>query len=137
MREIKFRVWHRANKKMYSIWRIDFDDFGKPNRVYWDMQQGKFEVGHEISRVLELMQYTGLKDKNGKREIFEGDIVRMPLMAGSKDTFVGEVVIADGGNQGVYDMRVWVKLPNNSELQFFHKDPKVIGNIYENPELLK
>ena len=77
-----------------------------------------------------LMQCTGLKDKNSKL-IYEGDIVKMQQMQGIGE-LTGYVVYSDDGR---FDPRYWVKIGEDNV--FFHNEPKVIGNIYENPELLK
>jgi len=71
MREIKFRVWDKDNQKMWD--RIDLNFCMKYGQIYIDNDYIK-ELG--ISKNVELMQYTGLKDKNGK-EIYEGDIIEM------------------------------------------------------------
>lgn len=64
MREIKFRAWEKNLKEIIQVYNIDFE-----NRLI--NKDGVWRMFNEI----ELMQYTGLKDKNG-REIYEGDIVR-------------------------------------------------------------
>jgi uncharacterized phage protein (TIGR01671 family) len=74
-----------------------------------------------------LMQYTGLKDKNGK-EIWEGDVVRV------KWGGIGDVVFEDGGfvSRGESGR---VKYPV-CESDVAARELEVIGNIYENPELV-
>ena len=113
MREIKFRVWHPFHGMM------------KPQDIF-QMTSFKYDNG-DGSKTLEkyyepdvtFLQYTGLKDKNGK-EIYEGDIVR----------------------SDVYETRGEVKWSYEhwSPFEYFmslvEEDFEVIGNIYENPELL-
>lgn len=86
-----------------------------------------------------LMQSTGLRDKNGK-EIFEGDIVQTTRFLGRADEiggfyeyekdYVGVVKVLEGAwviDTGSVAVRLW------SEID----EPEVLGNIYENPELLE
>lgn len=68
-----------------------------------------------------LMQYTGLKDKNGK-EIYEGDICTQTFGSNPQDK--GEVTIDITRGVMVGIMQVW------------HHNVEIIGNIYETPELL-
>ena len=118
MREIKFRVWHKRLEEML-----------KPNQ--WNSYGPKINYGVIESDDHEIMQYTGLKDKNGK-EIYEGDVVIQPkwfsvgqyLPATGEVKYLGVRFTVDciGQWKGAH-----AELNGNSE---------VIGNIYENPELL-
>jgi uncharacterized phage protein (TIGR01671 family) len=135
MREIKFRAWDKENKFMLKI----FDNTTQEN---WYLPQWKER--HEV------MQYTGLKDKNGK-EIYEGDILR--VQTGWYKSAKNEVDKFDKGVKGETLWTVEHKI-FNCEMGFmiygldrrFHKlmtqsmmwntKAEVIGNIYDNPELL-
>ncbi|MDG7832197.1 YopX family protein [Streptococcus pneumoniae] len=88
---------------------------------------------------IELMQSTGLKDKNGK-EIFEGDIVRTTRFLGRADEiggfyeydkeFIGIVKQLEGSwviDTGSDAVCLWTEIEEN----------EIIGNVYENPELLE
>jgi len=108
MRTIKFRVWDKGDKKIYYPARIFPDGFtlGFPSETKAGI----------------LMQFTGLKDRNGK-EIYEGDILRI----GGSSRVVEWKEVCD-------DKLCYVGFP------FYYLDTErmsVIGNIYENPELLK
>ena len=115
MREIKFRAWDEVNSVMeYNVGIIDgtcvkqgYQWFSKENTV------SKSEP----------MQYTGLKDKNGV-EIYEGDIVKW---AKHSVGVVEEV-------QGCWSIR---KKKRVFKLFGYLDEVEVIGNIYENEELLK
>ena len=118
MREIKFRAWHKQEKDMYH-----FINFSGVNDYYnGDLMTLKCGFPDELV----LMQYTGLKDKNGK-EIYEGDIVRREFTKYRKTVFSKMKVVKFG-----YKHRY-----SGYGLAKETKTYKVIGNIYENPELLK
>lgn len=86
----------------------------------------------------ELMQFTGLTDKNG-REIYEGDILdKTDWCNGTLKKKAGSIkfdhlVDSDGYNAEIY--LCWTA--GNSSLADVHNEAIIIGNIYENPELLK
>ena len=117
MREIKFRAWD--GQKM-----LDSQDLTQ-NGMYWDWL-GKQDV--------ELMQYTGLKDKNGK-EIYEGDVVKrskgVGYSSGHYPSFVDktqeERVIIVKWNESLCG---WENLMQSLDSNFFIEF-EVIGNIWE------
>jgi len=129
MREIKFRAWDKDSKLMLYKKFYDHNWYTTPKNdedgchTYSSMQYS--DQYHK-----ELMQYTGLKDKNGK-EIYEGDIVTADYLV---MTSRYKVTIEDGHPQLVH-------MRNNALRFFLSKDDvevyEVIGNIYENPELIK
>jgi len=135
MREIKFRAWDRETKK----WTTS---------GYWISTTTQ---RLECIPQLEVTQFTGLHDKNGK-EIYEGDIVQyfynldlatqkfygviefqdMNIEIGyehDETRFVGFVLHAELNKNGGY----FTPIPSTSLVSFL----EVIGNIYENPELLE
>lgn len=79
----------------------------------------------------ELMQYTGLKDKNGK-EIYEGDILHLEL--GSFAEYADEQEMFIVGKNNIHDECCYLK---NAIIQYDGVSCEVVGNIYENPELLE
>lgn len=131
MREIKFRAWHEKTKEMLKVITIDFRK-KEANTINPSQYKGtrysydSFGVGG----IIVLMQLTGLKDKNGK-EIFEGDIVKF----GSLDK-IGTIIFYNGCFI-IEDLRFEHE---NKLYTCDDGDPdtfvEVIGNIYENPELL-
>ncbi len=126
MREIKFRAWDKRIKEMlHNVFLVGSRIYeGEP--LMWI----EFEGGMNKLFQGEIMQFTGLKDKNGK-EIYEGDIVKS-LFRGEDKEVIGEIIWADAGFFIGYkefkdDMYAWA----------FYKVIEVIGNIYENKELLE
>lgn len=135
MREIKFRAWI-ASEMYYS------DNAERFNLEWLDMPWGRdFQVGVPGTTANNaddyLMQYTGLKDKNGV-EIWEKDIMQFPYidpLGGvheSKDVSERYIVGFNDGCFGCYD-----KERNKFyTLDNAHTGIEVIGNIHDNPELL-
>lgn len=122
MREIKFRAWHNGLEKMI------YDNFLTQNTVHF------FE-----SEPITMMQYTGLKDKNGK-EIYEGDIIKSFYPAWEelgikypKEEYITDV-IWDNGEYRTKDFSPLYVHVDNEEANV---SCEIIGNIYENPELLE
>lgn len=140
MREIKFRAWEISTKRMHTVeylnlvGGIGIIDVDKDEEGDWVQVQRLIDMGDLV-----LMQYTGLKDKNGK-EIYEGDIVQngngVYLKIYWNDglcQFRQRVCSKENVEKQGYK---WSKEnPTDMDLQFNMKE--IIGNIYENPELLK
>lgn len=126
MREIKFRIWDTENKEMLKVQELDFEPtfYGGRIAIRPDQYSDYFDTEDMI-----LMQYTGLKDKNGK-EIYEGDIVRTHYIGG--DGVENDEVIFDRGCFCVNYSEDYHPLLNE-----VNHCSEVIGNIYQNPELLE
>ena len=136
MREIKFRAWDKTENRMArNIEELKFNSKGIYAVV---LNHLGFEMRRRANDV-ELMQYTGLKDRNGK-EIFEGDIVAFEDSDGGYEypDVVVNTGIVEYGELGFYfTNRVAAEMDD-----FYIKDGRcddveVIGNIYENAELLE
>lgn len=132
MREIKFRAWDKVRQRMILPGDYDFVTFnGKPGTAYphsvdeQPMMTSLFEV--------HLMQYTGLKDKNGKA-IFEGDVLGQYCLIGD---YAGGYE-PHGFVEWDQDLPAFILNKTNGGWVYLYEVPKleVIGNIYENPELL-
>ncbi len=133
MREIKFRAWvvDIPGRITYSMGNHMEYDVVIVNGKYASVESGWDIMG---TYDYHLMQYTGLKDKNGK-EIYEGDILLNTTIKPQKlEVYFDEKSIGTMG--GSFDVR---KLPNDKEMTWRWEIDKIeiIGNIYENPELLK
>lgn len=140
MREIKFRAWDIQNKKMWDVFRLgcDFDLFIPTTVIVGYAEKGSavtkplYNLPNEKEEFI-LMQYTGLKDKNGK-EIYEGDIVRDKTP--ETNWWDGVVTWHREGSVG------WVAEPllkNKHRGAWglnYNYEYEVIGNIHESAELL-
>ena len=133
MREIKFRAWDERNRDMVYSEEEDsfYIDLEGANFSYCYDNQTARDFNKPIIRYAsyELMQYTGLKDKEGK-EIYEGDILRLDggrLVEVRWHPFAAQFDSRAINSKGM-------ARPLADRPQFFSE---VIGNIYENPELLE
>lgn len=119
-REIKFRAWFPEMKVMFNV---DIMCHATRSVKYNGCWYG----------VYELMQYTGLKDKNGK-EIYEGDIIKVGGYNFRVYYELGEWRYYQRIETGMSDIRTLNSLYGKED--FFVCDCEVIGNIYENKDLL-
>lgn len=130
MREIKFRAWDKKYKEMIpDIWIAP--EYGWLVLSDNDALAERERPGEDQ---IILMQYTGLKDKNGK-EIYEGDVVKI-VHPFKNRKYIGEIIWDE-----------WCF--NGKDFYFTHFDYpseifsqgteyiEIIGNVYENPELIK
>ena len=129
MREIKFRAWDKRRNKMYNVARIIW--INNEIRFVGIMGETEEEVitPYGIDNII-LMQYTGLKDKNG-REIYEGDIVEFNFFNELKKGIIK-----------FYGGAFWIDVKGEDIPILLGTgiegcECEVIGNVYENPELLK
>lgn len=129
-REIKFRAYSSHNHKIYSVSNIEWDIDG---RIWVTADDGKNGI-ELIDDEAHLMQYTGLKDKNGL-EIYEGDIVKMHIVVLSPDDKVGRVEYTP--EYGYSLLMHGRRARQNDWANDEGANYEVIGNIFENPELLE
>ncbi len=124
MREIKFRAWNKITKTMLKVMAIYWGSNPivlTAYKFFEDWHIGMPSVTEEYREEnYILMQYTGLKDKNGK-EIFEGDIVICPRL----DPVIRTVKYVD--NRGGF---YFVSESYYASAEFI-SDCEIIGNIYE------
>lgn len=140
MRQIKFRAWDKDSKKMFKIARFDFSDY----TIYSHL----FACDGYLGEGCEIMQYTGLKDKNGV-EIFEGDLVRFTNGIDEIDNGVGKVVWEQSECNFVIQYKTTNRVTQekngttktiyliSNEIYQGDVEYEVIGNIYENSYLLE
>lgn len=132
-RQLKFRAWFDGH--MYEVAKLDF--WGDPDQASCDLagpgENGEWDELFDIYvGEVELMQYTGLKDKNGV-EIYEGDIVENT----TQTVYLGDKYeVVWNKNYAGYQLMSNGFTSNIPLIQNF-MSYKVIGNIFENPELIQ
>ena len=136
MREIKFRFWNRIGKSFKYSWRYNITHDGKLLSYDPEMMDYDEEIEFEKT-IIAPQQYTGLKDKNGK-EIYEGDILLS--VNETKVEFLYLIEFQQGTFRNPYLYRR-IKDSKVSEVvgrayNIDLSDKEIIGNIFENPDLL-
>ncbi|MCC2070777.1 YopX family protein [Staphylococcus epidermidis] len=131
----KFRAWDKVNKKLKQVYSINFDkngeiesikeEYTEPNEMY-----AMFDIGY-----FELMQSTGLKDKNGA-EIYEGDIVEFKYPYDKRIKTKG--VIVRNENKACFGINM---KETTEQYELYRVTAEnyltVIGNKYQHPRLLE
>lgn len=116
----KFRAYDGGSlSRMYQP-----DEVMVGNGNIWIIDEDSVSGEWIVNNDLHLMQSTGLKDKNGK-EIFEGDVVKCNGLLGTIKSLKAMWICS------------FVKYNNYQKVGFFAQEIEVVGNIYENPELLE
>lgn len=150
MRETAYRLWDKRFKKMYPVSSLMWARNTEPQRrdPFSDKKTEYIEyvvcggIWYAAENGYELMQYIGLKDKNGVK-IFKGDIIKKSYKNGFcylvieyfKYTLVARLI-------KYMEYEYVIGLNYRDDLEFYdlyqieNYDLKIIGNKYENPELL-
>ena len=133
--EIKFRAWNKKDKVMVDVAAMNFGPSG-----LWSLIEDAYDAELQLADNYELMQYTGLHDKNG-REIYESDILKVTGEDG--ESYVATVKWFGDEGYPAFDLAgipaSW-SYDANALATIFQSGVEtceVIGNIFEDKQLLE
>lgn len=151
MREIKYRAWDNEKRFMFVPTQIElsqgenFSRWEEWKPMAWRdklPEEGSGGIGRFIGTECEIMQYTGLKDRNGK-EIYEGDILRyLDSYDCSTESGYDFEEFMNAGRVVFDNEKARFDITNKNDIGYYDwiesiSDCEVIGNIYEHPHLLE
>ena len=143
MKETKFKAWHKAEKVMCDVSLINFDQ----GAFLIGVKKGEDEIGDKYFvpaptdgrfcsfDEFELLEYTGMKDKNGKKS-YHNNLVKCNGKASGQSGAPRDMIGVIDWHLHGWEIAVWYEnewwWPGSMNYSTF----EIIGNIYENPELL-
>lgn len=133
-REIKFRLWSKIGKKFIETDNPDLDFVINNNGYLYSIENFYGEIYILPQMDIEVLQFTGLQDRNGK-EIYEGDILKYNFPYDGRLKHVSSVKFLETqASFGIKD-RYGNEIPlyRITANNYF----EIVGNIYENPEFLE
>lgn len=126
-REIKFRAWDKINKRWIDLFELKFSGTGAVMGIV-DLE-GETYGRHQV----ELVEFTGLKDKN-RKGIYEGGIIKLTRHFMGEEYNDSEIGIVSS-RPGEFTVKIQGRL-RRLTWGIHNCNIEVIGNVYENPELL-